>query len=231
VTNVVPFGKYRGQPVELLAADRGYCDWLMGQAWFRDRYANVYTLIVNNFGEPAETPEHNALQARFLDQHLARALLAALQWQPVVDPMGYLRQTISYNEQQAKQYSGNRATLDAAKAVEAELAGGTAADEALGITATVEFEVGGWDVIITAVARWDQAQYVLIELKPSLGDDYPAVLRQMKANRSADYYRPNKVLVFDRFAASGATLDQVRAIFGASGFTMLSIDEIAAAAP
>ena len=47
MSNIVPFGKYKGQPVEVLAGDRAYCDWLTGQAWFRERYGNVYTLIVN----------------------------------------------------------------------------------------------------------------------------------------------------------------------------------------
>src|SRR5215472_15849134 len=65
-------------PVEALAADRAYCDWLVNQDWFRERYANVYTLIINNFGEPSETPEHNALQARFLDDGFQRAVLAIL---------------------------------------------------------------------------------------------------------------------------------------------------------
>jgi hypothetical protein len=36
------------------------------------------------------------------------------------------------------------------------------------------------------------------------------------------------VLIFDRFAAIGATIDQVKAIFNASGFTMLSIAEVCA---
>ena len=42
------------------------------------RYGNVYTLIVNNFTEPSETPEHNALQARFLDEQLCQNLLRAV---------------------------------------------------------------------------------------------------------------------------------------------------------
>jgi uncharacterized protein (DUF3820 family) len=29
--NLVPFGKYKGQPVEVLAQDREYCDWLDAQ--------------------------------------------------------------------------------------------------------------------------------------------------------------------------------------------------------
>jgi len=39
------------------------------------------------------------------------------------------------------------------------------------------------------------------------------------------------VLVFDQFAAAGATLEQVRKIFAASGFTVLSLSEIEAAIP
>jgi len=74
-TSIVPFGKYKGQPVEALQQDRGYCEWLAGQDWFRTRYANIHTLIVNHFGEPCETPEHNQMQARFLDNDWSRRFL------------------------------------------------------------------------------------------------------------------------------------------------------------
>jgi hypothetical protein len=56
MSEIVPFGKYRGQPIEALAADRGYCDWLMSQTWFRERYGAFYTLIINNFSERNITP-------------------------------------------------------------------------------------------------------------------------------------------------------------------------------
>jgi hypothetical protein len=49
----------------------------MGQAWFRERYQNFYTIIVNNFAEPSETPEHNAMQAEFLDPRFLRAFTMA----------------------------------------------------------------------------------------------------------------------------------------------------------
>jgi hypothetical protein len=64
---VIPFGKYKGQPLDVLTADRDYCDWLMEQAWFVQRYPHIHTVVINNFGEPTETPEHNALQIRLLD--------------------------------------------------------------------------------------------------------------------------------------------------------------------
>lgn len=63
---LIPFGKYKGQPIEVLQHDQQYIDWLMGQDWFRTKYQMVYNVIVNNFGEPAETPEHNQMQVKFL---------------------------------------------------------------------------------------------------------------------------------------------------------------------
>lgn len=64
---IIPFGKYKGQPLEVLQQDKGYCDWLMAQDWLQSRFPELRTLIINNFAEPTETPEHNALQARFLE--------------------------------------------------------------------------------------------------------------------------------------------------------------------
>jgi Exodeoxyribonuclease X-like C-terminal len=71
---IVPFGKYKGQPVEaVLAADPGYCDWLTGQPWVRDRYVNVYNVLIAH-GEQQDSPEHNQMQARFLDDAWCLAL-------------------------------------------------------------------------------------------------------------------------------------------------------------
>jgi hypothetical protein len=64
---VVPFGKYKGQPVEVLLADQGYRDWLMAQDWFRNRFGAIYQTVINYGAEPQETPEHNEMQAAFLD--------------------------------------------------------------------------------------------------------------------------------------------------------------------
>lgn len=65
--DVVPFGKYKGQPVETLAADRDYCEWLTAQPWFSDKYRNVYNIVVNYGSEPQDSPEHNQMQVRFLE--------------------------------------------------------------------------------------------------------------------------------------------------------------------
>jgi hypothetical protein len=82
-SKIVPFGKYKGQPIEALAQDKPYLDWLSGQDWFRERYANIYTLIVNNFAEPSETPDHNALQVLFLTDAFCARFISVLSpnWQ------------------------------------------------------------------------------------------------------------------------------------------------------
>ena len=56
-----------------------------------------------------------------------------------------------------------------------------------------------------------------IELKPQMGDDFPSVLRQMKRN-GAD------TLVVGVFNAAGATLDQVRSMFG--GKQIITLEQI-----
>ncbi len=71
---VVPFGKYKGQPAETLAADRDYCEWLLTQPWFTDKYHDVYNIVVNYGAEPQDSPEHNQMQAQFLEDEWCFAL-------------------------------------------------------------------------------------------------------------------------------------------------------------
>jgi hypothetical protein len=71
---LVPFGKHKGKPVEVMLADPGYRDWLLAQPWVRDRSPSFHQTIINYGGEPVETPEHNELQASFLDDRRCLAL-------------------------------------------------------------------------------------------------------------------------------------------------------------
>lgn len=73
-TAVVPFGKYKGEPVEVVLADKGYLDWITAQPWVRDRYGDFYQTVINYGGPPADTPEHNEMQAGFLDDELCLRL-------------------------------------------------------------------------------------------------------------------------------------------------------------
>lgn len=74
-----------------------------------------------------------------------------------------------------------------------------------------------------------------IEVKPILGDDYPAVLRKMKtqielskkaSSGSSRGSYGNPVLLVGKFESESATLDQLKAIFKQTGIKVVLLDEI-----
>lgn len=75
---LVPFGKYKGQPAEVLLTDAGYRDWLLAQPWFREKFVTLYQTVINYGGEPKDSPEHNEMQAAFLDDELCFKLTRLL---------------------------------------------------------------------------------------------------------------------------------------------------------
>lgn len=73
---LVPFGRYRGQPLDQMLNDQSYVEWLVKQDWFVQRFPDIHSITMN-WGNPdmAQTPEHNAMQARFLDKGYAKAMV------------------------------------------------------------------------------------------------------------------------------------------------------------
>ena len=164
---LVPFGKYRGQPVEVMAQDEAYVDWLLGQEWVKARYQNIYNVIINNFQAPSETPEHNIAQASFLDvAYCLRFLRAA--W-----PNLY------------------RVDVPRIEHVSMESCG---ADVRLVIHYKTEFVLTEEEYAKKSSYYWGSTKpgrheyneriEAYVEIKPSLGDDYPAVLRQIKNSKA-----------------------------------------------
>ena len=186
-TKLVPFGKYKGQPMEVMQMDTRYCEWLATQDWFREQYGNVYNqVIINNSTEPSETPEHNRLQVKFLDQTFVENFVSK-KLSPAISAK-YFR------------------------------------------IENIHFEHYGWDVCIeyeyskNSDDEADRYGSVCFEIKPSLGDDFPAVLRQMK-NNSNRYRSTFSVCIIDEFSASGATYEQVQQMFRASKFSLLKFSD------
>jgi len=200
VNNIVPFGKYKDQPVEVLAQDREYTDWLMGQSWFKDRYQNIYTLIINNFTEPSETPEHNALQALFLDDVFAQWVVFLCYRKMVADAV---------KDWEDRRDSHKRAGL-------------TDYPDELVVRWEVQFEVNGADVLIWCIGL---SLSFKVEIKPAVGDDYPAIIRQMRNIRAPG----SRILLLYRYTGIGATYEQVVEIFSRSNIKVVTLSEVMAA--
>jgi hypothetical protein len=315
-----PIGRHKDEPVDIVqATDPGYVDWAMSQDWFGTRYQAVYNYVINGGSKPVETPEHNALQARFVDADFRLAVLRAVapRWEPLLSPVKLARKVLEerVSERQAQlnrsltwaqrgfevavedEISTRTVPKDLKEAIarseklieeataapmrqvyaadlqrylaqatpyrngtkhrkawkelgkakiqlklvkyeleefneelEAALAAFTAAGGTFTFDIEWETEVKGWDIVLEVDAMLngktaDRSRGICIELKPALGGDYPETLRQMKTNRTKKSGHYN-VLIFDRFTASAVTLDQVRAMFKASDFTVLALDEI-----
>ena len=75
---IVPFGKYKGEPITSLLNDTKYLEWCKDQAWFQ-KFPIVYNICVNQAltttNEGSKTPEHNKLQNLFLDKERQLKLL------------------------------------------------------------------------------------------------------------------------------------------------------------
>lgn len=217
---ILTFGKYKGQPVDVLQSDPDYCEWLINQKWLPERFPHICTLIINNFAKAEDTPVHNSLQARFVEPEFPKSFCDAL----FKDIREKRLNTATFYEREGSK-PGDYEIL------------------------CQNFEVRGWDVAVCGklvteeINRINHGRFcAFVEIKPEISDDYPSVLRQMKTNRMncswADVtdkvdkedigknteYR--YVLVYDRFTATGVTVNQMNKIFAASGFYVLSFNEI-----
>jgi hypothetical protein len=201
MNEVVPFGKYKDQPVEVLAADRDYARWLTSQPWFRERYGNVYNILIQGGVEPQDTPEHNEMQARFLDDNWCRGLALALS----SDGLGHDSQAVTYRHFESRGWD----------VVFTVVVRGQEAKDTYR---------GGWELH----REWEPCDVpigVAAELKPDLGDDYPEVLRQVK-RRSSTYTPDKRCVVARRHEFERVDWEQVRQIFASSGIVLLKESDI-----
>ena len=210
---MIPFGKYKGQPVEQLQNDPEYAKWLLNQPWFVDRYSGIQTLIVNNFKEAADSPDHNALQARFLNREFAfRVCCAAKGWGDFGD----------WANSELRKF---RETME---------------DVEEGRYYSTEFEVKGWDVVAEIrywadgkLPRDDKRAYCAsrersirwggvcsVEVKPAIGEDFPSVLRQVKARGGGG------CVLVESFIAESVEFEDVQRMFAASKVRLLRCSDI-----
>jgi hypothetical protein len=214
---IVPFGKYRGQPVEMLAADTDYCEWLIAQPWFKARYLNVYNTVINYGAEPQDSPEHNQMQARFLDDDWCLALADRLKPKRPDRPGEVLNR--------AFEQGGWDVAFDVYGP-----AGRLVPDKDSPYSWRQRWERCPHDADCREceLPRWPTVS-VHVECKPDLGDDYPAVLRQVQRYMSSEHFTGTACVLVRRHAFEAVTWDQVQKIFAASDIKLIAESDIGSA--
>lgn len=228
---VIPFGKHKGHTVDqVLTDDPGYADWLLGQGWLAERFADLHAAITSRGAGTDDTPEHNALQARFLDDSFRMALVLA------ADPESISQKAKNdyaiLTERNRWRHPEDRANKPSVYDI---------AMNARLFTKLVAFEFRGIDVIVERVFshkdkpefeglpsdwRWlgQFSRYLTVEIKPSLGDDFPTVIRQMK-RLDARY------LLVGSYSGRAVPLPSLRQMFEVNGMVLVTVQEVEAEIP
>lgn len=245
---VMPIGKYKGQPLEVLESDPLYKDWLLGQDWFREKFGNIHTVIINNFAEPSETPEHNAMQAMFLDEDWAIEWVHTKAFEEFIfknkkiqfEALGY-DVFISFECLHVERNKNKQTQFETGKQLILDKNRDTAIafweifpDVGLpSLTYSYLQDIQdkrrpdesiehAWDVLIKDVHKWKyrdnwETKHIGIELKPSIGDDYPAILRKMKSISGRQ--DRIEILAYHQFSARGISEENLIKLFKNEGIT------------
>lgn len=220
-SEIISFGKYKDQPIEILANDKEYADWLCKQSWFREKFQGIHTLIVNNFNRATDTPDHNALQSRFLDDEFCKKTME------LINPGYWLRllQELKNDFDNGISHLAveNRPsffdiTVEERVFAEFEVRGADV-EMHCSLRATKSFEIKRYGRVYHTGGFDQSTRAVRLELKPQVSDDFPSVLRQMKTSRC-------DVLVTRAYTGVGATEEQFRQMFLRSNIVVLMENEI-----
>lgn len=211
---LVPFGKYKGQPVTNLINDTQYLEFCKKQKWFQD-YPIVYNICVNQTITSGnalnnKTPEHNRLQNLFLKQENIKQLISFLKVKyygtdPTYDNIQYDKITIEF---------------------EAEF----------------NWDVTIKTIASETNDTLDFFPNIYIEIKPLMGDDYPCVLRKIKTQKDLtiietrkkfenyfDYrksYETKCILFLQEFSSTNTTKEEVIAIFRQSNIRIVFFQDV-----
>jgi len=251
---VIPFGKHKGATVaELLEKDPAYAEWITAQGWVAERFAELHAAILSRGAGTDDSPEHNVIQARFLDPVFRVACVSAaypgliadeknerVKWageeafKSVWKGNGWYRvegwrvsntkfatmaeaiaaeQSIKDAEKASDKINGEKARIEAENT-----------EKATGVLSKVVFEQKGIDAIISFKNIMYYSRTFKVEIKPTMGDDYPTVMRQAQRLGCS-------VLLIGEYTGRAVPEPLVRQMFAASGIVMISVRDIEAEIP
>lgn len=192
MSKVIPFGKYKGQPLEVLIQDKNYTDWILSQEGIKNKYPEIVNVIINNFQEPSETPEHNAMQVKFLRKNFPVALYSLFTGiEPSFVSKHVCFQVPVFEEEGIDVYFYCHPKED-------------------------DFykESGLYkERIDSGLKFWERG--FKVEIKHTVGDEFPAILRQIRSSKNINPGDLN-FLLLNSYNGKGASLKEFQEYFNTS---------------
>ena len=189
---------------------------------FKQRYPAIYKIVViNHFSEPNDTPEHNLLQAKFLKTEflvdlfkkyhnfsdfwgskfvIGKPCFEVKGFDVVVEVEVYCKPSDEDKDEIAALYMQTKDVDDVIKYKNKHL-------DTYIIRKLYNnlFE----DMIDREIKMFRQLW--CIEVKPTISDDYPSVLRQVKANKQHVPY--SSIMIYTNNYSGSVNLEDVKEIF------------------
>jgi len=213
---LVPFGKYKGQPITTLMNDTKYLEWCKQQEWFQ-KFPIVYNICVNQTittnNSNSKTPEHNKLQNLFLEKENIEKL-----WNIIINKYCKSNRHIPLKFNSYKIEFEGRFNWDCIFVFDnyTQCLNGPRC-------CSNEFDIS--------------VLFVFSEIKPLLGDDYPCVLRKMKnqVELTKNAYKEKTgfgifhlkyLLIIKEYNSINTSKDEIIKIFNQSHINIIFIDEL-----
>lgn len=247
---IIPFGKYKGQPIDVLQSDKQYADWLMQQDWFREKYPQFNTIIINNFNAPQDSPDHNKLASLFLNDEFCIKLFkfcnSHVTSKHRITEARHLPKKLSMYEFSEYAIKCDVTSIeDNGYSIKRTFEAKEGSDVLIEVTKTyilhyyiqnkynnlyseVSFYKPGLghytfyyrikqmtDILIETTKEHYEFSKAAIEIKPVVGDDYPTVMRQCRAQKS-------NVLFIGEFKSSVISINDLRKMFHDIRIVLLS---------
>lgn len=171
---LVPFGKYKGQPITILLNDTKYLEWCRQQEWFQ-KFPIVYNICVNQSivttNQNSKTPEHNKLQNLFLHHENVEKLLKKIFIKKTSKDINITTGKITFEgmfnwDLIVDKYEWYLCECDFEKKEECDC--------------EIYKKFNKQYKIPEDFHSFLKFNELYCEIKPCLGDDYPCVLRKMK---------------------------------------------------
>lgn len=235
---IVPFGKYKGKPVEALLQDPSYVNWFVGNDDVKQKYKDIYAVIINNFNtQTLDTPEHNQMQIRFLSEahSLKLAFLVSNKVLFQYDNKHFCHHAPQFiNDLKERNINPAEFLQQFQKNKGINLLRLTKIDCETKEGLDVKYDVSyGYGSILSQPEYlfhrvddlfnkfWDKKTHlsIRVELKPSIGDDFPSVLRQMKASKA-------NILLIREYTGAGVTFDEFVKFFASQGMKVFTEEEV-----